>query len=275
MAKFEDYDSLDGTIYFPKGEQLVNSKNIEGTYLGFTRKTSDTDPYFAHFVPSSDEEDDTEPDETPSLDEDDASSIHNEQEAIDELLGIIVSVVIIGAVAVTAPIIKKWWENTATPFFERKTRAFRRWRAQRKAQKNPDTLVSGAILEQEPLESRSQAATALERYEADMTDAEARQHLIELLIAQHFVEQKTRILANAKIQTNHIPPELSGPIQRLTKKQFRNTLNEILSSQPNFLHDAMNIIQTQHNDGMLQLMREISPHKKSQESLSAHDHKGT
>ena len=42
-----------------------------------------------------------------------------------------------------------------------------------------------------------------------MTSADARQHLAEALIAEHFANEKMRLLANARIEDGGLPPELA------------------------------------------------------------------
>lgn len=71
-----------------------------------------------------------------------------------------------------------------------------------------------AVIEAAPVEEPNQLGDALATYEANMTRDEAGQHLVELLIVWHFVNEKMRLLMNDRIEDGAVAPQLASAVRR-------------------------------------------------------------
>jgi hypothetical protein len=138
------------------------------------------------------------------------------------------------------------------PLFSVRRERWREWKAQRNEAKPVANEVPPTVIQATSVEQSNEVGDALEDYEADMTSAEARQHLAEALIAQHFANEKMRLLANARIEDGGLQPELASAVQALTPKQVENALDSILASKPTLLDDLGKLL-VGRNEGPLQL----------------------
>ena len=257
MADDEEYVEHEAVVRMRKGERLADSKKTEGWSRGFTPKSSEKGPEHVE-IRLKDGDENLQPDPEPHF-----NNVYTEagapraktreREELEQLLQALVLVAIIKAAEVSVPRIKEWWLGQALPFFKEKREEMRRQWARRKALREAIRAEARTVSEAIPRVGMNQASDALEIYEANMSSVEARQHLAELLIAQHFVQQKKRLLAHARIEDAAIPPELAGSVRSLTSEQVANALDSLLASRPEFLNDLANLLDAGCRASPLQL----------------------
>ena len=254
----EEYVEVDAVVRMPKGERLADSRKTEGWSRGFTPKSSDKGPEHVE-IRLKDAGNQWQPEPEPSV-----VYIYNdplppppvktrEQEEFEELLRAAVALAILRAAEFAAPRIKRWWMGQALPFLAAKREGWQQRKARRKASKQDAGEGVSTVIHAAPIEEAGEGSDALATYEASMTSDEARKHLAELLVAQHFVNEKKRLLANARIADGAVPPELAGAVQALTPKQVENALESILASKPTLLVDLGQLLEADRNKGPLQL----------------------
>ncbi|MEP7763235.1 hypothetical protein [Sanguibacter sp. 25GB23B1] len=259
MADDEGYVEVDAVVRIPKGRSLADSKKTDGWSRGFTPRSSEKGPEHVEIRLKKDV-DELQRDSPLQPDYGNNYSLRlqaetREQEELEEMLRAVVLLAIVKAAEVTVPLIRQWWMEQALPYFKEKRKAWRGLRARRSvltAAVDDEPVVIDPIL----LEEVNEVSDALEAYEANMTSGEARQHLTELLIAQHFVNEKRRIIANARIRGRGVPQELAATVQALTPEQVRNALDSLLVSQPRILDDLAVLVRSRESDGLFQLESE-------------------
>lgn len=257
MADDEEYVEHEAVVRMRKGERLADSKKTEGWSRGFTPKSSEKGPEYVE-IRLKDGDEDLQPDPEPHF-----TYVYTEarvpraktreQEELEQLLQALVFVAIIKAAEVSIPRIKQWWMGKALPFFKEKREEMRKRWARRKAPREAARAEAQTVSDAVPLVCMNEVSDALETYEANMSSDEARQHLAELLIAQHFVQEKKRLLAHARVEDATVPPELAGSVRSLTSEQVENALDSLLASRPEFLDDLAKLFDAGRSDGPLQL----------------------
>lgn len=134
------------------------------------------------------------------------------------------------------------------PFLSEKRHQWQELRTRRKAAVPVTVEEPAAVVQGIPVDGTNKVSTALEAYSANMTSAEARQHFAEALIAQHFANEKMRLLANARIADGGLPRELASAVQALTPKQAKTALESILASKPTLLDDLGKALELARHD---------------------------
>lgn len=263
MAEDEDYIEVEAVIRMPRGERLADSKKTEGWSRGFTPKSRDKGPEHVE-IRFKDEgqgwPSNTEPTEPQSVFINDNSQQPGqktrEQQELEELIGALLLLGLVKAAGWVQPRLRRLWNERVVPFFMGKLEDFnaqqdhrQERRAQRRAGKRATTEALTTVTEATTFEEKNGVRDALEAYETNMTNAEARQHFAEALVAQHFAREKMRLLANARIKDNGLPPELTSTIKSLTPKQVENALDSLLASRPTLLDDLGRFLDASRNDG--------------------------
>ena len=176
-----------------------------------------------------------------------------EQEELEEILGLLIMLGFVKATEWAQPRLLRLWNERVIPFFNDKRGQWQELKARRKAGKHVASDVPTAVAQAMPVDETNEVRDALDAYEANMTSAEARQHFAEALIAQHFANEKMRLLANARIEDGGLPSELASAVQALTPTQVANALDSLLTSKPTLLDDLGKFLQASRNEGQLQL----------------------
>lgn len=258
MSEDQEYIDVDAVIRMRKGERLADSKKTEGWSRGYTPNSTDKGPEHVEIRLKADGEDakrDTRPAEPQFVfihEYVEPSRKTREQDELEELLGLLVQLGIVKATAWAQPRLLRLWNERVIPFFSVKRGRWQERRALRKAGKQSVPFES-TVLQAMSVNGTSTVCNTLEAYQIDMTSAEARRNFTEALIAQRFANEKMRLLANARIEDGGLSPELATAVSALTPTQVGNALNALLASTPTLLHDLENFIQTNPQEGQLQL----------------------
>jgi hypothetical protein len=260
VAKDEDYIEVDAVVRIPKGQRLADSKKTEGWSRGFTPKSTDKGPEHVE-IRLKDDGEGAVSDTTHayphvmSFNEyiEPPRQKTREQEDIDELLQLLVMLSLVKAVEWAQPRLQRLWNERLIPFFNAKRDQWLERKVRRKAGKQVASEVPTTVVQALPVEETNRVSEALEAYETNMTSVEARQHFAEALIAQHFANEKMRLLANARIEDGGLPPELANAVLALTPKQVENALDSILASKPTLLDDLGKFLHVSRNEDQLQL----------------------
>jgi hypothetical protein len=266
VAKEEDYIEVDAVIRMPKGERLADSKKTEGWSRGFTPKSSDKGPEHVEIrLKGQDEgsasgtgpaepqyifiDEDTEPPREKT----------REQQEFEEIMGLLLWLGLVKAAEWAQPRLQRIWNERVIAFFNVKLDQLNakrdQWqerKAQRRAGKQASEVPTTGV-QTVPGAKTNGVSDALRAYEANMTSAEARQHFAEALVAQHFANEKMRLLTSARIEDVGLPLELATAVRALTPKLVENALDSILASKPTLLDDLGKFLQVSRNEGQLQL----------------------
>jgi hypothetical protein len=253
LAKDDDYIEVDAVVRMPKGERLAGSKKTEGWSRGFTLKSIGKGPEHVE-IRLKGEADSPAPDTTPG--EPPVIYVHDyieppprqktrEQEELEEKLRLLVQLGLIRAAQWAQPRLRRLWSERVVPYIHAKRE---QWQ-ERKVQRPADRQAVAAT----PVEESNEVSDAFRTYRANMTSDEARQHLVELLIAQHFVREKTRLLADAVIHDGAMRPELASAVHALAPKHVEEALDSILASKPTLLDDLRALIAVRRNADPLEL----------------------
>lgn len=250
MSDSPEYEYHPATVRMPKGERLADSKETPGWSRGFTPKTSEKNPEYVEILLDDDTNDSHHGFESsaqgnytePGAAQDDE---HADVE-LNDLLSLAVFVAIVAAAQATAPYIKRWWISKALPFVRSRWNAVKTWQNRRKTRTSDSPASTRTTVAPLEAEDNQAARNALAAYEADMTNEEARRHLAELLIAQHFVKQKELLLANARVSDAALPPEIEGILQQLMAEQVEKAFNTLLKS-PTFMEDLHKYLSARNN----------------------------
>lgn len=260
MAEDDEYIEVDAVVRMPKGERLADSKKSEGWSRGFTPKSTDKGPEHVE-IRLKGEGGGVGSDTTPA--DPQVVFIHEyiepprqktrEQEELEELLQLLVRLGLIRAAQWAQPRLQRLWNERVIPFLNVKREQWQHRKTLRKSADQVAAEVPTAFIEARRVEESNEVSDALAAYEANMTSDEARQHLVELLIAQHFVNEKKRLLANAHIEDGAVPLELASAVQVLTPKQVANALESILAAKPTLVDDLGKLIEAGRTAAPLQL----------------------
>lgn len=253
----EDYDEVEAIVRIPRGGRLVDSKETEGWNLGFTPKSTDGGPEFAKIRLKDDGECEI-PDEPQII------YIHEyycpphektpEQKEAEELLAALIIVGLIKAAEWAHPRLQRLWEERVAPFFNARRLRRQQRKAQRKVRGSVPAEGPETVLEGVAAEDASEVSHALESYKANMTNAEARRHFTEALVAQRFANEKMRLLTEARIEDADVQPrELARAVQALTPKQVVTVLDSILASNPALIDDLGELIKSARSEGGFRL----------------------
>ncbi|MBX9244310.1 hypothetical protein ICW40_05750 [Actinotalea ferrariae] len=229
----DEYIEVPAVVRMPKGERLADSRKTEGWSRGFTPKSSDKGPEHVEIrlTGKGDASADGPEPEVVYIHEYVEPQKTREEEEAEELLRLLVVIAVVKAAEWAQPHVRRLLTEHVLPFLVEKRKQWRERVARRRAAKGRSSGTGpGAV---RPAEG---TRAALSVYEADMTSDEARRHLVELLIAEHFVNEKRRLLANARIAED-VPSEVAGAVQALTPKQVAKALESILASKATVLDD--------------------------------------
>lgn len=229
----DGYIEVPAVVRMPKGERLADSRKTEGWSRGFTPKSSEKGPEHVE-IRLTDERGASAAGPEPEV-----VYIHEyvepqktrEEEEAEELLRLLVVIAVVKAAEWAQPHVRRLLTEHVFPFLVEKREQWRERVARRRRAKGRSSGTGPS--EVRPAEG---AGAALSVYEADMTSDEARRHLVKLLIAEHFVNEKRRLLANARI-ADDVPSEVSDAVRALTPKQAAKALESILASKPTVLDE--------------------------------------
>lgn len=260
MSDEQDYVEVDAVIRMPKGERLADSKKTDGWSRGFTPKSTDKGPEHVEIRLKSNDKS-AEPDSTPAEPQiiftheyiDPPAQKTREQQELEELLGLLIMLGFVKATEWAQPRLQRLWNERVIPFFNEKRGHWLERKAKRKAGKRLKSDAPTAASRATPVDETNKVSDALDAYEANMTSAEARQHFAEALIAQHFANEKMRLLADARVEDGGLPPELASAVKALTPTQVANALDSLLASKPTLLDDLGKFLQVSRSGGQLQL----------------------
>lgn len=249
MARKKDYIEVDAVIRMPKGKRLADSKKTKGWSRGYTPKSTDGGPEHVEIRIKEDGEgaasEKTFTDPSPPTSKgyfqppredyfEQPRPKTPEQEKLEELLQLLVRAAIVKATRWAEPRLERLWYERMVPFFNAKWDQWQEHRALRKADKQGASEAPPNVAQATSVEETNGVSDGLK---AHLTSAEARQHFAEALIAQHFANEKMRLLAAARIKDGGLPDELADAVLALTPKQVENALNSILASKPTLFDD--------------------------------------
>ncbi|WP_449373247.1 hypothetical protein [Arthrobacter psychrolactophilus] len=266
MTDEVDYDEVEAFVRIPKGGRLADSKKTEGLFRGFTPNSADKgmEHVEIRLKDKSDGNDSVEPEvvyfhdfgmrprqKTP------------EQEELEKLAGELIALGFVKAVEWAHPRLERLWADRVVPYLSRRKLRRQDRNAQRKVSRHVTAASSESVLRGTSSEGSNEVTDALEVYEANMTSAEARRHFTEALIAQRFVDEKMRLLAEARIEDDAPPSELANAVKALTPKQVEIALISILRSNPAIMNDIGRLIAAVPHDGGTLMgggqMKEVPP----------------
>lgn len=243
----DGYVEVPAVIRMPKGGRLADSRRTEGWSRGFTPKSSERGPEHVEIRLTDPSEPPTSGYEAP-----DTVYLHEyaethektqEELEVDALFQALVLLALLKAAQWAQPHLRRLLTERVIPFFAAKRAAWRERTAQRNGDTPPARAAGATLIEVVPAEESTAVRTALEAYEANMTSDEARRHLAELLIAQRFVEEKKRLLADARLSdAAAASPEVASAVQALGHKQVVKALESILASRPTALDEIRRLV---------------------------------
>jgi hypothetical protein len=256
VTKDEDYIEVDAVIRMPRGERLADSKKTEGWSRGYTPKSTEKGPEHVEIrLKQEDEEGASDPrpaePRVSSSFEPPREKTHEQQ--LEELRALLVLLAVVKTAEWAQPHLQRLWNEHVIPFFSGKRDQWQKRKTQRGAGKQSTTQPPTTVTEVPPVEETNGVSDALETYEANMTSAEAGQHFAEAIVAQHFANEKMRLLANSRLRDSDVPRDLVNAIESLTPKQVETTLDSILTSKPTLVTDLGKVLQVSRNEDQLQL----------------------
>lgn len=219
----DNYEEVEAIIRLPRGKRLADSKKNDGWSVGFTPKTSDQGPEYVGIKFKNDSRDPLEP----TFGEASSGTRENptEQEEADDVIRYLVIMAMLLALKEGKPFLRKIFEEKIIPFYlrtknartKRKTR-----RAKRKQLVESDAKLAGA---------------ALAIQEPSITSDEAKLHFAQALMAQHFANEKMRLLATTRIEDPDLAPKVLERFNKLTRAEAEKALTQLLIDNPNLLSD--------------------------------------
>ncbi|CAM5466851.1 hypothetical protein [Leifsonia shinshuensis] len=149
-----------------------------------------------------------------------------EVEAIAELAGLLV-LGILKTVEVTAPVVGKWWNETAAPAMESAWKALATMRRKLIKARTPRAAEQIVFI-------ASPSGIEIEKIapKVSMSRAEWEARFRAMLAAGEFKERQQRILANARIE------ESADYQEQLTPQQFADAIQATLAANPALLDEA-------------------------------------
>lgn len=254
----DGYEEVQATIRIPKGKLLADSHDTEGWKRGFTAKTSESGPQHVEIKiidpaveAPHDGYDGYDPDESYER----ARAKTDEDQEYEEFIQRLIALAIFGAIELGKPFLRRLLEEKIIPFYQKQKASWETLKARgTKIQPQP-LLELGA--------TRSLGA-AVAVQEASMTSDEARRNFAEALMAQHFANEKMRLLASARIEDTDLSPKALNDIKKLTQGEVEQTLMLLMANHPNLLTD----IASGRHQGALSLESLSAIPKKAAETRS-------
>ncbi|KAA0974106.1 hypothetical protein FQ154_16870 [Paeniglutamicibacter gangotriensis] len=227
----DGYEEVQATIRIPKGKRLADSHDTEGWMRGFTAKTSESGPQHVE-IKINDPAVEAPHDEYGGYGSDEsyepARAKTDEDQEYEEFVRRLVVFAILGAIVVGKPFLRRLLEEKIIPFYQKQKTTWETFKARRTKIQPQPLFELGA--------TRSLGA-AVAVQEASMTSDEARQHFAEALMAQHFANEKMRLLASARIEDTDLSPKALNDIKKLTQGEVEQTLMLLMANHPNLLTD--------------------------------------
>ncbi|WP_087508040.1 hypothetical protein [Cellulomonas iranensis] len=234
----DDYDEVEAVVRIPKDGRLADSRKTEGWSRGYTAKSSEKGPEHVEIRLTGDRKaarshPDREPEMAHEGEYEFSPLEHDEDEGettVEHLVRALVFLGLLAAAAWAEPQVRRFLADQVLPFLTARRERIRAWFARRKAGGAGANPTEPAQLGAGP-EAR-EVGDALLAYEAEMTSEEARQHLVELLVARHFVDEKLRLLASSRVGGASVPPDVAAALQALTPAQVSRALESLLQANP-------------------------------------------
>jgi hypothetical protein len=194
----------------PEGTHLSRA-GIAGGYSSLARDevTNELETH-ATLYPVGDDKDEDEPGPSPAG-----------SPALQVLAGVLLAVGAIEAGRRLAPYAKGWWDDLALPSAVTST-----WhKLTGTCSTNPDSAQEVVLAPAEP--------------DVRMSSAEARERLIAALMDRLSSDEQLRILRNARIEDEDVPPELARAMAALTPEHVGTQLQLALEADPLLAHDEV------------------------------------
>lgn len=136
----------------------------------------------------------------------------------------------------TAPVVIRWWQETAQPAIQARRERRNAKRERRKAHKSA-TAVGGPIVEAAQEPAVPLPAQAL----PDMSSAEAQARYLAALAARAFAEEQLRLITNAHILdvTGDPQTELPRVLAQLPAEQLRQLLQQMITDPTLLAEDKL------------------------------------
>lgn len=252
----DDYVEVEAVVRMRKDVPLAESRKTAGYYRGFTANSSDRGPEHVEirFTGPSRERDSDAAYEPDVVDTEEQTAPPyertREDKEAEQLAAAFVLIALIKAAQWAHPHVRHLLTERLFPFFVARREQWQERKLQRATARHS---TGGPAGQEETAESQRVTGDALRAYEADMTSAEAREHLAELLIAQHFVREKSRLLANAGTREGAVPREVSRTVRALTPEQVAGALASVLATRPTVLRDLRALLAARSDEQPLQL----------------------
>lgn len=228
------YEEVQATIRIPKGKRLADSHDTEGWTRGFTAKTSESGPQHVEIKindPAVEAPhygyDGYDPDESYEP----ARAKTDEDQEYEEFVQHLIALAIVCAIELGKPFLRRLLEEKIIPFYQKQKATWETLTA-RRTKIQPQPLQP--LLE---LGATRSLGDAVAVQEASMTSDEARRHFAEALMAQHFANERMRLLASARIEDIDLTPKALNDIKKLTQGEVEQTLMLLMANHPNMLTD--------------------------------------
>lgn len=254
----DEYVEVEAVVRMPKGARLASSRSTDGYYRGFTARTSERGPEHVEIrFPDADEtgRGGAAPAAPGAADAHEYVNLFDQEADEDDAEDLLRGLVLLGLIAAAVwaqPRLRRLLAERLIPFLSAKRQQWLERRARRTGARPGAGAAPGASEIGSGKEPKTIGA-ALRAYEADMSSDEARQHLVELLVAQHFVNEKTRLLADARIADTAVPAELAKAVKALTPEAVTRALESMLKAEPSLVREVDELLGADPSGGPLLL----------------------
>lgn len=215
MSDDDGYEEVWAKVRRPKGQNLADSRHSAGWKRGFTAKNSESGPKHVEIRFENPPEDDFSLQNPAGTSDYPARDQAAKDEELTEAIGQLVGFAIVVAIEAT-PFIRRLIEGKLIPFLAKSKNALTPRRYRRASGGDP-------------------AGTALAISEVVMTSEEARLHYAQAIMAQHFANEKMRLLQSARIQDQKLDPRTLEKINQLTEAQAVDALERLIIERPDLL----------------------------------------
>jgi hypothetical protein len=151
-----------------------------------------------------------------------------EEEAFTQAITELLTTFVYVGIAKAAPVVGKWWRETARPVIAVK-RAEVLKRLPRRGSPSADRSSAGAVVE-----SSQELADTSDESRPDMSSAEAKARYLAALAARAYSDEQMRLVANANIVDGEDLAQLQRSLAELPPDQVRGLI-EAMVSNPSML----------------------------------------
>lgn len=229
MNNDDGYEEVWAKVRRPEGQRLADSHKTPGWQRGFTARTGENGPQHVEIKfenPPEDTYDQQYGGFAPDAPSQPAREKTPEDREYEEAVQRLIALAIVCAIAVGKPLLLRILDEKVIPFYERRKAAWESRKSRRSKIQAQPMLA---------LESAPSLGDAVAMQQVSMTSEEARRHFTEALIAQHFVNEKMRLLASARIENTDLSPRALEDIRKLSQGEMEQSLMLLLHNDPNLL----------------------------------------